>query len=304
MKLTKSKRLPAFTTALPVAVSFFFSQQGFSQRTASDTSCKIALSSVSSNKEKQFRVKESNIVFPDILKGNEEEAMEYIENFSSRRKAYLVRMYKKGKTLLPKTAKILKKYNLPEELKILLPLESAYNPTAISKAGAVGYWQIMDEVAREYGMKIADQETGGAKKIAVSKRRNARQVKVKPKPKDDRMNFNKSTITAARYLHARRLNLNDDWLLVVASYNCGVGNVWSAMKRTGKTDPDFWDLKKYLPAETKAYVMNFITLNVIFSNYDNFIKNRLIFKSEKNKIQDKLEKNIPGETETVISDLK
>ena len=109
MKLTKNKlfRLPAFTTVLPVAVSFFISQQVFSQRAASDTSCQIAVSSVNNNKKKQICIKESNVVFPDILKGNEEEAMEYIKNFSSNRKAYLVRMYKKGKILLPKTAKIL-----------------------------------------------------------------------------------------------------------------------------------------------------------------------------------------------------
>ena len=52
---------------------------------------------------------------------------------------------------------------------------------------------------------------------------------------------------------------------MVASYNCGVGNVWEAMKKTGKTDPDFWDVKDYLPAETQAYVMNFITLECDFS---------------------------------------
>ena len=100
------------------------------------------------------------------------------------------------------------------------------------------------------------------------------------------MNFNKSTITAARYLHARRLNLNDNWLLVVASYNCGVGNVWSAMKKSGKSDPDFWDIKKYLPAETRAYVMNFITLNVVFHNYDKFTNNTLTFKPVKVKFED------------------
>ena len=59
------------------------------------------------------------------------------------------------------------------------------------------------------------------------------------------------------------------------------------MKRTGKTNPDFWAVKKYLPAETKTYVMNFITLNVIFSNYDNFIKNKLVFRSSKMEITDK-----------------
>ena len=52
------------------------------------------------------------------------------------------------------------------------------------------------------------------------------------------------------------------------------------MQKTGKENPSFWDIKKYLPAETKSYVMNFIALNVIFNNYDKFIKNELIFTDE------------------------
>ena len=53
------------------------------------------------------------------------------------------------------------------------------------------------------------------------------------------------------------------------------------MKRSGKTNPDFWDIKKYLPAETQSYVMNFITLNVLFHNYELFTKDELNFKPEK-----------------------
>jgi membrane-bound lytic murein transglycosylase MltF len=82
--------------------------------------------------------------------------------------------------------------------------------------------------------------------------------------------------------------------LVVASYNCGVGNVWDAMKKTGKTDPDFWDIKNYLPAETQSYVLNFITLNVIFHNYDKFTNNILLFTPTKIKV-DNREENMSGE---------
>ena len=73
-------------------------------------------------------------------------------------------------------------------------------------------------------------------------------------------------------------NLNNDWLLVAASYNWGVGNVWKTMQRTGKANPDFWDIKYKLPTETRTYVMNFIALNVIFKNYQNFQNNKLYFK--------------------------
>ena len=47
----------------------------------------------------------------------------------------------------------------------------------------------------------------------------------KGKQSDDRTNFMKSTLVAARYLKDRCRNLNNDWLLIAASYNCGVGNV-------------------------------------------------------------------------------
>ena len=292
MQLTKRKffRRPDSSLLLFISILFFYSQPVFSQRAIKDTCNKIELASIHEKKSREYVVKESNVVFPDILKGNEDEAIDYIQNFSSKRKEYVIRMYKKGRILLPKAAAILKRHNLPQELKVLLPLESAYNPTAKSRAGAVGYWQIMDEVAREYGMKCAQREIKTVKHF--SKHRASKKIKVRQR--DDRMNFNKATITAARYLHARRLNLNDNWLLVVASYNCGVGNVWSAMKRTGKTNPDFWDIKKYLPAETRAYVMNFIAMNVIFSNYDNFIKNNLVFKPVKLKLNN-VDEDFPEE---------
>jgi membrane-bound lytic murein transglycosylase D len=204
-------------------------------------------------------VKEANIVYPATLLAHMDESLEYVQKFSNAKRSYLIRTYQKGKKYFPKIAAVLRRFYLPQELKVLIALESAFNPNAVSGAGAVGYWQIMDDVAREYGLQIA---TG------------------KNKKKDDRKNFAKSTLAAARYLKDRASNLNENLLLMVASYNWGIGNVRNAMKRTGKSSPDFWDIKKYLPSETKAYVMNFIALNVIFENYDKFVSNKLVFNSE------------------------
>ncbi len=242
-----------------------------------DSSVKYAAVSVVSREK--YCIKESNVIFPDLLQAEKEQSLAYIEKFSHSRRDYLQRMYSKGKKLLPKAAAILKKYDLPEELRVLMTLESAYNANAVSSAGAVGYWQFMDAVAREYGLKYPARLSALEKnKISKQKGRKGKiSLKTLSKQKDDRKNFLKSTIAAARYLRDRRMNLDDNWLLVVASYNCGVGNVWNAMERTGKRNPVFWDIKKYLPAETQAYVMNFITLNVIFHNYENFSKNNLVF---------------------------
>lgn len=272
-----------------------FSVPAFSQISNNNTDTAVTIPAANELATEEYVVKEANVEFPAILKGNEEEATGYVANFSTRRRDYLIRMYTKGKKLLPKAAGILKKYNLPEELKVLMILESAYNANAVSKAGAVGYWQFMDVVAKEYGLKYVPQqpkETVAAtptkktgkknKKDKIEKSTVAEQpalIKARPTGKeiDDRKNFNKATIAAARYLRDRKVNLDGNWLLVVASYNCGVGNVWKAMEKSRASNPTFWDIKKYLPEETQSYVMNFIALNVVYSNYDKFLKNNLLF---------------------------
>jgi len=264
-----------------------------------DTSKKILLASLDKKDKTGYITLEANVVFPDVLSGNEEESLEYIEKFSVNRRAYIIRTYNRGKNYFPKVDAIFNKYDLPKELKVLLPLESAFNGNAVSKAGAVGYWQIMDEVAREYGLKYTPHKSAARKKQA--KKPTAKKGQVKSRSgRDDRKNFNKSTYAAARYLKDRSRNLNNDILLMVASYNCGVGNVWEAMEKTGKENPDFWDIKKYLPAETRAYVMNFITLNVLFHNYEKFSNNTLSFKPVKIKF-DNLEHHVPDESDMPTS---
>jgi hypothetical protein len=268
-----------------------------------DTSKKKLLAAVSAKDNAGFITLEPNVAFPEILAGNEEKTLDYIEKFSTNRRAYLIRTYNRSKKYFPKASAILKKHNLPQELKVLLALESAFNANAVSSAGAVGYWQIMDEVAKEYGLKYVAQEKADEKK--AEKKKDAKVVAEVKKPlvkpvvlKDDRKNFNKSTYAAARYLKDRSRNLDNNLLLMVASYNCGVGNVWNAMKRTGLKEPDFWDIKEYLPSETQAYVMNFITLNVVFNNYDKFTNNTLLFTPTKVKIES-LEGKVANETTTL-----
>jgi membrane-bound lytic murein transglycosylase D len=255
-----SKILCSFFILLPVS---FSAKAGLN----ADTTQLLAnnIGDVSPNSFTRTVVKEANIIYPSSLQAHMDESLDYVQKFSNKKRDYLIRTYQRGKKYFPKVAVVLKSYHLPEELKVLIALESAFNPNAVSGAGAVGYWQIMDEVAKEYGLQIVDKKNAS---------------NPKNKKKDDRKNFTKSTLAAAKYLRDRCKNLNNDLLLIVASYNWGVGNVWQAMKKTGKSNPDFWDIKKYLPAETKSYVMNFIALNVIFENYDNFVKNKLVFNSE------------------------
>lgn len=201
-------------------------------------------------------VKEANMLYPVALQSGMNKSIEYVQKFCNKKRSYLIGTYQKGKQLFPTVIGVLKKYDLPQELKVLIALESDFNGNAVSRAGAVGYWQMMDEAARDYGLK-----TGS-------------------KSKDERKNLAKSTVAAAKYLKDRCRNLKNDLLLTVASYNCGVGGVKNAMRKSGKSNPDFWDIKKYLPSETRLYVMNFIALNVVFNNYDKFVANKMVFNSE------------------------
>jgi soluble lytic murein transglycosylase-like protein len=233
-------------------------------------------------------VQTANVNFPHMLAEHADESIAYIEKYSDAHRAYIQRLFKDSRKFFPKVEKILAKYEVPAEFRVLMAIESGFYGKAVSPAGAVGYWQIMDEVAREYGMKLAPKPKAVAvtRKIRVKKGRKTKTVTELVKlhkpdySKDDRTNFIKSTQVAARYLRDRCRNLNNDWLLIAASYNCGVGNVWNAMQRSGKENPTFWDVKKFLPQETQYYVMNFITLNVIFSNYETFLKDELCFRDQ------------------------
>ncbi|MBK8494238.1 MAG: lytic transglycosylase domain-containing protein [Chitinophagaceae bacterium] len=260
-----------------------------------DTSKKQLTASLSKNENARFVTLEANVVFPEVLSGHEEYTLEYIEKFSVNRRAYLIRTYNRSKKYFPKVTAVLNKHNLPQELKVLLALESAFNGNAVSRAGAVGYWQIMDDVAREYGLKYVPKQNKQVKGKQVKNKAGKKTTAKTAPARDDRKNFNKSTSAAARYLKDRSKNLDDNLLLMVASYNWGIGNVWAAMKKTGKADPDFWDIKDQLPSETRSYVMNFIALNVIFHNYEKFKNNTLQFSPVKIKV-DNTDGQMTGET--------
>lgn len=138
---------------------------------------------------------------------------------------------------------VLQQHNIPKELKYLAVIESALNNNAISRAGAVGPWQLMESTARLMG-------------LTVNRKR------------DDRKDVEKSTGAAARYLSYLYGELND-WLLVVAAYNSGPTPVQKAIAKTGSTN--FWDIKQYLPKETQGHVMAFIATASIFENMSKFI---------------------------------
>ena len=135
---------------------------------------------------------------------------------------------------IPIFEEALEAYGLPLELKYLPIIESALNPSAVSRAGAAGLWQFMTSTAKIYGLTVNS---------LVAERRDPI----------------KSTWAAARYLKDL-YDIYKDWNLVIAAYNCGPGNVNKAIKRTeGKAD--YWEIYYNLPKETRGYVPAFIAPN-------------------------------------------
>lgn len=132
---------------------------------------------------------------------------------------------------------------VPHELQYLPVIESAINPVAVSRAGAVGLWQFMPATATGLGMEINS---------LIDQRRDPRV----------------STANAIKYLK-QLYNIYNDWSLAIAAYNCGPGNVNKALRRAGG-GKDFWEIYNYLPAETRGYVPSFIAANYVMNYHDRY----------------------------------
>ena len=157
---------------------------------------------------------------------------EAIELYLFKRRGLLSSMLSLGDLYFPEIEMALDKSGLPMELRYLVIVESALNPKAISPAGAAGLWQLMLPTGKVYGLTVNSLV-------------------------DERMDPVKSTAAACRFLKDL-YRIYGDWWLVLAAYNCGPGNVNRALKRAGTERPNFWDIYRYLPNETRRYIPLFI----------------------------------------------
>jgi membrane-bound lytic murein transglycosylase D len=163
-------------------------------------------------------------------------AVSFVEDYIDKNSKDLAKLKEWGLPFFNMMDGIFTQYNLPKELKYLAVIESKLKPTAVSWAGAVGPWQFMPATAMRMGLKVS------------------RSV-------DERVDYIKSTNAAAKYLN-ELYKVFGDWLLVIAAYNGGAGNVQKAIRRSGSRN--FWDLQYYLPAESRTHVKKFIGTHYIF----------------------------------------
>jgi membrane-bound lytic murein transglycosylase D len=167
-----------------------------------------------------------------------QQVREYIDMYAIRKRGLTERVMGLAQLYFPLFEQTLDQNELPLEFKYLSIVESALNPTAKSRVGATGLWQFMLQTGKLYNLKVNSFI-------------------------DERRDPVKSTQAACDYFK-NMYAIYHDWLLVIASYNCGAGNVNKAIARSGgKTN--FWEISKYLPAETRGYVPAFIAVTYLMN---------------------------------------
>ncbi|MCF8303237.1 MAG: LysM peptidoglycan-binding domain-containing protein [Bacteroidales bacterium] len=163
----------------------------------------------------------------------------FINLYAVRKRELTSRILGLAEFYFPLFEEQLDKHDLPLELKYLAVIESALNPVAGSRAGAKGLWQFMYGTGKIYNLKVTSYI-------------------------DERYDPRESTIAACQHLKDL-YDVYGDWMLVLAAYNSGGGNVNKAIRRSGGST-DFWDIMYYLPRETRGYVPAFIAVNYVMNH--------------------------------------
>jgi len=160
----------------------------------------------------------------------------FVKDYLKNQSASLEKMKTWGQPYFIIYNRILAANNIPTELKYLSVVESNLQGGCVSWAGAVGPWQLMADEAKRFGLKITSRY-------------------------DERTDFYRSTEVAAQLLKELYAEYND-WLLVIAAYNCGKGGVNRAIQKSGSKN--FYELQMYLPEETRNHVKKYIATHYFF----------------------------------------
>ena len=136
-----------------------------------------------------------------------------------------------------------RKAGVPEDIVWLGQVESAWQPRAKSWAAASGLWQFIGSTGAAYGLR----QTAWV---------------------DERNGIEKPTSASARHLKDLANRYNGDWLLAMAAYNTGAGNVDRAISRAGEAN--FWKIYPYIAQETRNYVPNILAVILIAKNPEKY----------------------------------
>jgi len=168
---------------------------------------------------------------------------EYVQNYIdlySQNREEMGQVIGLSKYYFPIYEKIFRDAGIPPEIEYLSIVESKLDPNAISRVGATGPWQFMGTTAKMYGLNMDGYI-------------------------DERRDPVRASYAAAAYLKDAYEEFGD-WLLAIASYNCGKSNIENAMAKAGGAT-DFWTIRQYLPVETRNYVPAYIAVAYVMNYY-------------------------------------
>ncbi|MGB5589450.1 MAG: LysM peptidoglycan-binding domain-containing protein [Gammaproteobacteria bacterium] len=159
----------------------------------------------------------------------------------ARHPDYLNRVFERGAPYLPYITRELERRGMPADLALLPIVESAYDPFAYSHGRAAGLWQMIPGTASRFGIKQNWWYDG----------------------RRDVLDSTRAALDYLQFLHDR---FDGDWLLAIAGYNSGEGNVSRAIRRNRAAGKpiDFWNLR--LPRETSAYVPKLLALSQLVAD--------------------------------------
>lgn len=163
----------------------------------------------------------------------------FINLYAVKRQNFTHLLHQRFKSYEPLFEKYLDYYGLPQELKYLPIIESGLNTGIKSRVGAAGLWQFMIATGRMYGLEVNNYY-------------------------DDRLDPERCTKAACLFLK-RLYGMYGDWGLALSAYNAGPGNVNKAIRRSGGKRT-FWEIRPFLPRETRGYYPALIAVTYLFEN--------------------------------------
>lgn len=162
----------------------------------------------------------------------------FIQNYSTQQR-YFDLLQERASPFLFEIVEEIDRRGLPMEFALLPMVESTYNPSAYSREHASGLWQFLGATGASFGLQQDWWFDGRKDPLA-------------------------STIAALDYMEQLHKQFDEDWLLAIAAYNTGDGNLRRAIRKSEDVDSNFWTLN--LPGETEAHIPKLLALATIIAD--------------------------------------